>query len=113
MKQTKKEKDNYLKFSFLFPIVVSAIDAVIVLAGMYALTNRGTITNVAMARLLAQAAVILISLSPTGMLITAFIGFRHAKKHPDSSAFYMKAPMIISILVWGIQVLYMATLTGA
>ncbi len=115
MKQTKKvkEKDNYLKFSFLFPIILTAIDAVIMLAFIYVIANQATITNMDLARLIAQTGTVLLAMSPTGLLITAFVSFRHAKKHPDGSAFYIKTPMFVSVLIWGIQVLYMATLTGA
>ncbi len=108
MKQVKKEKkkDNYLKFSFLFPVVLAAVDAVLMAATIYVYTNQTTIANMEMARLIAQAGTISIALSPTFLMITAFISFRHMKKHPHGSAFYIKTPMFISLLVWGLQVIY-------
>ncbi|MBQ8604797.1 MAG: hypothetical protein IJ410_08165 [Oscillospiraceae bacterium] len=115
MKQVKKqkEKDNYLKFSFLFPIILTAVDAVIMLAFIYVVANQATLTNMNFARLVAQAGTVLLAMSPTGLLITSFVSFKHMKKHPDGSAFYIKTPMLVSVIVWGVQVLYMATLTGA
>ena len=112
MKKTKKvkEKDNYMKFSFLFPIIVTAIDAVIMAGMIYVIANQATIANMELARLIAQAGTILLAVSPTGLMITAFVSFRHMKKHPEGSAFYNKTPMLVSVLVWGAQVLYMATM---
>lgn len=112
MKKTKKvkEKDNYMKFSFLFPIIVTAIDAVIMAGMIYVIANQATIANMELARLIAQAGTILLAVSPTGLMITAFVSFRHMKKHPEGSAFYIKTPMLVSVLVWGAQVLYMATM---
>ena len=112
MKKNKKvkEKDNYMKFSFLFPIIVTAIDAVIMAGMIYVIANQATIANIELARLIVQAGTILLAISPTGLMITAFVSFRHMKKHPESSAFYIKTPMLVSVLVWGAQVLYMATM---
>ena len=112
MKKNKKvkEKDNYMKFSFLFPIIVTAIDAVVMAGMIYVIANQATIANMELARLIAQAGTILLAVSPTGLMITAFVSFRHMKKHPEGSAFYIKTPMLVSVLVWGAQVLYMATM---
>jgi len=112
MKQTKKikEKDNYWKFSFLFPVVLATIDAVLMAAFIYVYANQATIANMELARLIAQMGTISVALSPTFLMITAFVSFRHMKKHPNGSAFYIKAPMLLSILVWGLQVIYSLSL---
>jgi hypothetical protein len=114
MKQTKKaktkEKDNYMKFSFLFPVVVSAVGAVIMAAFIFVMANRNNFANIELAKLIANVGAVRISLSPTFLLVTAYTSFKHMKKHPDGSAFYVKAPMIISVLVWGAQVIYMSTM---
>ena len=118
MKQTKnsktkvKEKDNYLKFSFLFPVIVTAIDMVIMAAMIYVISNQATLSNIAFAKLIAQAGTVLLALSPTFLLVTSFVSFKHMKKHPDGSALYVKTPMLVSVLVWGAQVIYMATMMG-
>ena len=116
MKQSKKaknekEKENYSKATFLIPVVTSVLDAILVCAGMYIYSN-GSASNVEFARLMGQMSMILITFSPTLLMMNALISHRHMKKHPDSSAFYSKAPMILSIIVFGVQVLYMATFTG-
>ena len=81
------------------------------MAGMiYVIANQATIANMEFARLIAQAGTILLAVSPTGLMITAFVSFRHMKKHPEGSAFYIKTPMLVSVFVWGAQVLYMATM---
>lgn len=111
-KNVKKEKDNYLKMTFLFPVVTSLIDAVIMIVAIY-FANQQTVANVAFARLVLQTATILLAVSPTFLLINAFLSHRHSKRYPNGSAFYIKTPMLVSLLVWGTQMLYMITLTGA
>jgi len=112
MKQVKKEKDNYRKLTFLFPVVTSVVDAVIVLTALY-ISTLSSVSNVQMARLIMQIATILLAVSPTFLMINAFMSHRHMKKYQGGSSFYVKAPMIITLLVWCTQTLYMATLTGA
>ena len=111
-KQIKKEKDNYLKRTFLFPVVTSIIGAVIM--GMaLSVSSLTTASNTEMATLLMQAAMIMITFSPTILLLNSVLSYRHMKKHPNGSNFYVKTPMLCSLLVWGVQVLYLVTLTGA
>ncbi|MBR5521385.1 MAG: hypothetical protein IKU54_05245 [Oscillospiraceae bacterium] len=109
----EKEKDNYLKFSFLFPVIVTLIDAVIMSAVIYVTLNQATLGNVELGRLIFQTGSVLLALSPTFLMITAFVSLRHAKKHPNGSPFYIKTPMFLSVTVWGAQVMYMVTLMGA
>ncbi len=110
-KQVKKEKDNFLKMTFLLPVVTSVIDAVIVAAAVAVYSaNPDSITNLPMARLLVQVATILLTMSPPILLLTASLSLKHVKKYPDGSSFYKKTPMLLSMLVWGAQTLYMVTL---
>ncbi len=110
-KQVKKEKDNYLKASFLFPVVVSVIDVAVVAAALVITgSDPQAITNMALARLTAQAATIFISISPTMLLLTSWISLRHSKKYPKGSGFYIKTPMLLSVVVWGAQTLYMVSM---
>lgn len=110
-KQVKKEKDNYLKFTFLFPIITSIIDAVIVISALY-VYKLETVSNVARARLLVETATILMAITPSFLLFNTFLSHRHSKKYPNGSAFYIKTPMLVTLLVWGVQMMYMVSLTG-
>ncbi len=114
MKQTKelkKEKDNYLKFGFLFPVIISVIDAIIVGAALSVyMADPANIVNIPVAKLVAQAATILLTVSPAMLIATVAISSRHSKNHPKGSGFYIKAPMLASIVVWGCQTLYLVSL---
>ena len=114
MKQNKqvkkvKEKDNYLKSTFLFPVTVSLLDVAVMIAA-FSMSAAGDTSSTAM--LFYQAATVLTAFSPSVLLVTAYMSLRHTKKYPDGSAFYKKMPMRCSLLVWGMQTLYMVTLTG-
>ncbi len=114
MKQTKElknEKENYLKFTFLFPIIVSVIDVIIVgIALSVYMSDPTNIANIPLATLLAQAATILLTMSPAMLIATVAISSRHSKKYPKASGFYIKTPMMVSALVWGVQTLYLVSL---
>lgn len=112
-KQVKKEKDNYLKSTFLFPVVISVLDLMLIGSALYISgLNAQTVGNIRIARFILQAATIVMATSPTFLLITVYMSLRHVKKYPNGSSFYKKLPMLISLLVWGVQTLYSFGLAG-
>ncbi len=109
-KTEEKKKDNYFKFSFLFPIIVALATAVLMMLAVAIVEMEGKVTNIRAAQAVVRIAFISITFSPTVLMICAFISFRHMKRNPDGSSFYRMRPMIFSVAVFGLQVIYMLTL---
>lgn len=110
MKQIPKEKDNYKKFSFLFPVLYSTFNAVMIIAS-YTMAKQGlTQVNGSLASNIALFTMGLMAVSPALLILTVFISMRHRNRYPNGSYFYRQAPMGLSFLVIGGEVLYMALL---
>lgn len=120
MKQTKKaksqlkekEKDNYLKSTFIVPVVYSVITAVLMIVTII-IAVSSNVANISIARTIIQMSALSLSLSPSALILCVFMGTKHRTKHPDGSTFYRQFPLAISFLVIGLQVLYMVFLATA
>lgn len=115
MKQIKnvKEKENYLKFSFLFPIIYSIINMLVVIGALFIYSAGSSIpaSYMGVSKLVVQAAAIFLTFSPTALMVTMFISTRHRKRYVNASSFYRRAPLSISFIVTGVQVVYLVLLS--
>ena len=111
MKQSPTQKDNYLKFSFLYPVLFSLINGTFVVLSFYLASKGLTHVPNTLPYVIATIAMVFMALSPPTLIATVFISMRHRNKNPNGSGFYRQAPLALSFLVMGFEVLYMVMLT--
>ena len=106
-----KAKDNYFKLTFLIPVLYSAITAVLMVIAVYLATDVNLARDkIELAKTMVTFATYSLALSPSALMICVYISRKHLKKYPDGSSIYKMRPMVLSLLVMGLQVLYMASL---
>ena len=111
MAKPVKEKDNYFKLTFLIPVVYSVITAILMSVAVARATSVTLdSSNLELAKKLVLWATYSLAVSPSALMITVYLSIRHQKKHPDGSRFYRVRPMALSLIVIGLQVLYMFSL---
>ena len=108
---TAKPKDNYFKITFLLPVVYSFLTAILmIVAVLISRATRMPEDKIETALTIVRLATYSLALSPSALMIAVYFSRRHIMKNPDGSSFYKMRPMVFSLTVMGLQVLYMLSL---
>ncbi len=111
-KKELKEKDNYLKSTFIVPVLYSILTAILMLMTI-GIAVSSNIDNISVVRTIIQMSALSLFLSPSALIICVFMGTKHRRRYQESSNFYKQFPLAISFLVIGFQVIYMVFLATA
>lgn len=112
MKNTAKNnnKISYTKVGFLVPTVYCCFTALL-MATVYAVGNSIIVLSQPLTQLVMKAGLISLFVAPSALIVCGSLSMRHRNKYPAAPFFYNQLPLVLSFLVLGLQVVYMATLT--